>query len=649
MAQTLDISGSQINGARDYQEDAFLVTSIGGHDDRDGAALVIVADGMGGHAAGNVASNMAVQTFNKHVTAHYPTSNIPQMLQSAVRAANASITETVRETPALRGMGCTLVAALVSGNKLYWVSVGDSHLYVLRDRELSKKNVCHSYGGFLDRMAAAGRPVEPEAGFSRNMLMSALSGDEIAEIDCPEEPYALQPGDRIVLSTDGLDSLNAAKIQSFSDGAKSARDFVGAMLKAVEDAAIPRQDNTTVVVIDMPGRSDKPGAAPVLKNVVGSAAAPTSQAASAPAVFEAKDVPRTTPPANVPSSASISRAKPEAPRRDPRDAYVSTTPWGKILTTLIIIGAAAAAFVFRDQIMQNPTIAGLAASLTSTSTPPSTPAEPAPQPAAEPEPAAPTAEAPPVEPEPAAVEPAPAPTPPPPPREIEKFADANGPAMVWVPAGTFEMGSSASWPDATERPRHSVTLKRFAISRNEITISDYSAFRNPPNPLGLNGAAPVVGVTWNDAVAYTKWLSARTGKKYRLPTEAEWEYAAAAGSDPQYWPWGRNAGSGKAHCFGCSPDLKPVKPVPVGSFEPNAFGLYDTSGNAAEWTEDCWIPNYEGAPSDGSARTDGECKDRVVRGGSFEVPPKSIRSARRDKWPANRGHESIGFRVVREE
>jgi formylglycine-generating enzyme required for sulfatase activity len=219
--------------------------------------------------------------------------------------------------------------------------------------------------------------------------------------------------------------------------------------------------------------------------------------------------------------------------------------------------------------------------------------------------------------------------------------------MVWIPEGSFEMGSASSWPDATEHPRHKVTLKRFAISRNEITVSDYARFRKPP--LDFGGATPVVGISWNDAVAYTKWLSAQTGQKYRLPTEAEWEYAAAAGSDPQYWPWGHNAGTGKAHCFGCSPNLKPDKPVSVGSFEPNAFGLYDTAGNAAEWVLDCYLPNYDGAPTDGSAREVDGCKEHVVRGGSYEVPPKSIRSAARDKWPTARGLESIGFRVVREE
>lgn len=645
MAQTLDISGSQINGARDYQEDAFLITTIGGSDDKDSASLVIVADGMGGHAAGNVASNMAVQTFNKHVTSHFPTTDVTAMLQAAVRAANASITDTVRETPALRGMGCTLVAALVVDQKLFWISVGDSHLYLLRSGTLEKKNVCHSYGGFLDRMAAAGRPVEPEAGFSRNMLMSALSGDEIAEVDCPDEPYVLQPGDRLIMSTDGLDSLNAAKILSYSDAARGARDFVSVLLKGVEEAAIPRQDNTTVVVIDLPGRGERTAnGKPVLKDVVaeGRAVGRAPSTVSGPAEFHS---------APVPEPAPAPRPVRRAPgRRDPRDAYVRPGRWLRLLLLLALAGGAVAAYLYREQILANPTVATLLASV---SAPNSTTVIPAPE--SEPEPQEPAPAPALTVPEPTAVpeaapepEPAVATTPPPPP-PIEEFRDGNGPPMVWVQGGSFEMGSAGSWPEPSEHPRHSVTLRRFGIGRTEVTNAQYAQFRQPPNPFGMDDSAPVSGISWNDAVAYTRWLSAQTGKTYRLATEAEWEYAAAAGTDPQYWYWGHTPQPGMAQCFGCSPDLKPVKPVDVGSFAPNAFGLYDTAGNVAEWVQDCYLPNYDGAPADGSAREAGECADRVVRGGSYDVPPKSIRAARRDKWPAARGHESIGFRVVREE
>ena len=114
---TFDISGAQIDGARDYQEDAFLITHLG-----EGGSLVIVADGMGGHAAGYVASNMAVQTFNKHITGNFPSENLPLTLNEAVLQANNSISETVRETAALKGMGCTLVAIVLEENRLQWVA-----------------------------------------------------------------------------------------------------------------------------------------------------------------------------------------------------------------------------------------------------------------------------------------------------------------------------------------------------------------------------------------------------------------------------------------------------------------------------------------------------------------------------------------------
>jgi PPM family protein phosphatase len=249
MALQFDIAGAQIDGARDYQEDAFLISRL---TDADGnqAALVIVADGMGGHAAGNVASNMAVQAFNKYVTGNYPADDLPGVLHTAVLKANGSIAETIRETPALEGMGCTMVAVLVEDHKLWWASVGDSHLYLLRDKELTKQNADHSYGGFLDRMAAAGNPIEPEAGLSRNMLMSAITGEDITEIDCPEQPLELRHGDRIILCSDGLDTLSSGKIIQYCEWSEKARECGEALLNAVEEAAMPRQDNATVVVLD---------------------------------------------------------------------------------------------------------------------------------------------------------------------------------------------------------------------------------------------------------------------------------------------------------------------------------------------------------------------------------------------------------------
>ena len=257
MELVFEISGDQIDGARDYQEDAFLVTYLDDDEGGDGksAALVIMADGMGGHAAGNIASNMVVSTFNKTFTGSFNKDATPEVLRVALAKANGALSESIKETPALDGMGCTMVTAVLSRGKVFWISVGDSHLYLIRDRELIKKNEDHSYGGYLDRMKEQGLEVEAEAGLSRNMLMSAMTGDEIAEVDCADDGVQLLPGDRLLVCSDGLDTLSAGVIIQTSAWSPSAKECVAAMLKAVEDAGKPRQDNTTVVVIDVVERA----------------------------------------------------------------------------------------------------------------------------------------------------------------------------------------------------------------------------------------------------------------------------------------------------------------------------------------------------------------------------------------------------------
>lgn len=257
----------------------------------------------------------------------------------------------------------------------------------------------------------------------------------------------------------------------------------------------------------------------------------------------------------------------------------------------------------------------------------------------------------------AASEPAPEPTPTA--GTGEFFADplrggGSGPAMVWLPAGRFAMGSPESSADFPERPQHEVTLPRFAISRHEVTIAEYARFasataRRLPKTGALDRAThPVFFVSWEDASAYAKWLSGQTGKTYRLPSEAEWEYAARAGSTGNYW-WGRDLDSGKAHCFACESGLDPRQPARVGSFEPNAYGLYDTAGNVEEWVADCFHDSYAGAPADGSVFAGGDCRFRVVRGGSFTSGPKALRSAARNKFNADTANDSVGFRIVRDE
>jgi len=254
----LDIAGAQIIGDREVQEDAFLISHLG-----NAATLLIVADGMGGHAAGNIASNMAVQSCNRHLCHHHGSRQLPALLREAVLEANKTIADMVHETEALRGMGCTLVAAVAHDATLSWASVGDSHLYLVRGGGISKLNADHSYGGFLDRMAALGQPVEPEPGCARNMLMCALTGEEIMEIDCPDSGTRISSGDWLIASSDGLNTLNRDEIIAIAGGASSARECAERLLQAVTDAQTKNQDNTTVVAIRVETRQTPRPSIPV--------------------------------------------------------------------------------------------------------------------------------------------------------------------------------------------------------------------------------------------------------------------------------------------------------------------------------------------------------------------------------------------------
>src|SRR5210317_434552 len=259
MKVEFDIASDQIDGARDYQEDAYMVNQLGEADNGDLCSLIIMADGMGGHAAGNVASNMVVATFNKTLQGKFPTTEVAEVLTDALNRSNDQIRASVKETPALRGMGCTMVTAYLQNNDLYWVSVGDSHLYLIRDRELIKQNADHSYGAYLDMMKEQGMEVDEQAGMSRNMLMSAMTGDEISSIDVTETPVKLKPGDRVIVASDGLDTLGDGAIIQYSSWSSTAKECVYALLKAVEDANKVNQDNTTLIVIDIKEKVAQPG------------------------------------------------------------------------------------------------------------------------------------------------------------------------------------------------------------------------------------------------------------------------------------------------------------------------------------------------------------------------------------------------------
>jgi formylglycine-generating enzyme required for sulfatase activity len=231
---------------------------------------------------------------------------------------------------------------------------------------------------------------------------------------------------------------------------------------------------------------------------------------------------------------------------------------------------------------------------------------------------------------------------------LREFKDCDDcPTMVVVPAGEFMMGSESGDPD--EKPVHRVTISRpFAVGRFEVTFAEWDACvadrgcqRRPEDRGWGRDRRPVIDVSWDDAKAYVSWLSRRTGKTYRLLSEAEWEYAARGGSATQV------EGKGNANCAGCGGQWDSKQTAPVGSFRANGFGLHDMIGNVWEWTEDCWKDSYHGAPADGSAWTGGECSRRVLRGGSWLDNPGRARSAFRSYIDTSSRYYFIGFRVAR--
>jgi len=228
----------------------------------------------------------------------------------------------------------------------------------------------------------------------------------------------------------------------------------------------------------------------------------------------------------------------------------------------------------------------------------------------------------------------------------------SGPVMVGVPSGIFTMGSPDNSTYFDERPQHTVSLRKFSISKHEVTFDDYDRFssetgRPRPSDNGWGrGKRPVVNVTWDDAVAYTKWLSEQTGHIYQLPSEAQWEYAARAGSKAPYW-WGADYPGNAANCFNCGSQWDRISSAPVGSFSASSLSLHDMNGNVMEWVEDCYHKNYSGAPIDGSVWTSSSCQKRVVRDGSYHGTLENIRATKRSAFAADTAVDQIGFRVVR--
>lgn len=260
--------------------------------------------------------------------------------------------------------------------------------------------------------------------------------------------------------------------------------------------------------------------------------------------------------------------------------------------------------------------------------------------------------------------------------------------MVELQPGSFLMGAPdgeapasldplrPKWTEGAEKPQVAVEIPYpFAIGKYEVTFAEWdrcieeggctyrpderarpSRWWTPPGRWS-RGNRPVIHISRADAEQYTYWLSQATGQRYRLPSEAEWEYAARAGTTTAYY-WGDELGKGMAVCDGCGSKWDGRSTAPVGSFAPNPFGLYDMLGNVSEWVADCWVENHEGSPADGSARIEdspwwnaGECERPVKRGGAWDTYPWAIRAAARSYWrpgPWTDREYSYGFRVVRD-
>jgi formylglycine-generating enzyme required for sulfatase activity len=230
-----------------------------------------------------------------------------------------------------------------------------------------------------------------------------------------------------------------------------------------------------------------------------------------------------------------------------------------------------------------------------------------------------------------------------------------GPEMMVVPRGEFMMGSPATETGHrdSEGPHHKVTIaKPFAVSKFAVTFADWDVCVSVGGCTQVvdtgfgRGTKPAINMSWTEAQQYLTWFSEMTGKPYRLLTEAEWEYAARAGTTTAYF-WGDEIGTGNANCLECGSAWDNRETSPVGSFQPNAFGLYDVTGNVWQWTQDCYHKDYNGAPTDGSVWPGGDCSARVIRGGGFWSTPRDVRLASRLRVPFDDRGNNLNFRIGR--
>jgi formylglycine-generating enzyme required for sulfatase activity len=233
-----------------------------------------------------------------------------------------------------------------------------------------------------------------------------------------------------------------------------------------------------------------------------------------------------------------------------------------------------------------------------------------------------------------------------------RFRDCPScPWMVRIPAGSFTMGQGAHELEAM--PPHHVDIRAFAVGQVPVTLADWEACRAAracnfmPRMRAAEDRTPLHNISWEDAGQYVAWLSEATGHPYRLPSEAEWEYAARAGTTTRYW-WGDSVGVFLANCNDCGGTQNTQTPLLVDALLPNPFGLYGMLGGVAQWTADCWFSNYRGAPSNSIPREAKVCDKRVLRGGSFRASHDEITVTYRGSYDASVRYIVNGFRVARD-
>jgi formylglycine-generating enzyme required for sulfatase activity len=233
------------------------------------------------------------------------------------------------------------------------------------------------------------------------------------------------------------------------------------------------------------------------------------------------------------------------------------------------------------------------------------------------------------------------------------FQDCSScPTMVRIAAGTLMMGQGGNDPAAV--PVHRVVLRAFALGQSPVTVAEWNACHAggvcgplPRMMVAPQDMTPVHTVSWDDTQLFITWISRQSGRSYRLPSEAEWEYAARGGTTSRYW-WGDRGGVALANCAACGGSQDPHGPMPVTSFQPNPYGLYGMLGGVAQWVQDCWFPNYKGAPTDGTAHQSPGCMKRVLRGGSYRATLDEIMPTARSNYDAPVRYLENGFRVARD-